>query len=42
MPANKQLHLTSLRIAGELLVRFCKLAGCIVVNYKENDYIKVI
>jgi hypothetical protein len=29
--------------AAELkTVRFCKLAGCIVVNYKENDHIKVI
>jgi hypothetical protein len=27
---------------GLKYVRFCKLAGCIVVNYSENDRIKVI
>jgi len=26
----------------EASVRFCKLAGYIVVNYKESDHIKVI
>jgi len=28
--------------SAEVYVRFCKLAGCIVVNYSENDRIKAV